>query len=82
MLDIATVQVRDLDYAQVKQLRKAGLDPAFTTLDTTKSAELIDWIIERVYADLDFKGVAFYKVADLAYKTYRQAMGGPEEIKN
>lgn len=82
MLDIATVQVRDLDYAQVKQLRKAGLDPAFTTLDTTKSAELIDWIIERVYADLDFKDVAFYKVADLAYKTYRQTMGGPEEIKN
>lgn len=76
------IVVRDMDRNQVKALRKAGLDPAFATLDAEKSANLIDWILDNIYKDVDFTGIPYYKVSALAYDTYRRAMGGPEEIKN
>ena len=77
-----TIPIRDMSRKQVKDLRAAGLDPAFTTLDTAKTAELIDWIVDKIYPDVDLDSMPYYKVNILAMATYRQAMGGPEEIKN
>lgn len=79
---VSEIPVRDMDRAAIKGLRAAGLDPAFVEMDAQKTSDMIDWILDNVYADTDFAGVAYYKLSDLAIKTYRKAVGGPEAIKN
>jgi len=76
------ITVRSMDRNQVKALRKAGLDPAFVVLDAKKTAELIDWVLDNVYPDINFAGIPYYKGNILAMDTYRFTMNGPEEVKN
>jgi len=80
--------IRDLTHAQIKELRKAGLDSATAGKPQTeeeaalRGAQLIDWIIENVYGDLAEAGTPYWKLRKLALETYQRAYGDPEEIKN
>jgi len=72
------IAVRDMDRNQIKALRKAGLDPAFVAMTSKLTAELIDWVADNIYPDVDFAGVPYYVVATLAMDTYHQAVTGPK----
>lgn len=76
------IAIRDMDRKQVKALREAGLDPAFVEMNGQKTADLIDWIIDHIYPDVELDGVPYYKITQLAMDTYRRAMSGPEAVKN
>ncbi len=75
-------EIRDMDRDQIKSLRKAGVDPSFVNMDSKNTAEFVDFILDNIYPDVDFKGVPFYKLSKLAFSTYRRAWSGPEEVKN
>lgn len=72
------ISVRDMDRNQIKALRKAGLDPAFVAMTAKTTAELIDWMADHIYPDIDFAGVPYYRVATLAMDTYQRAVTGPK----
>ena len=72
------IAVRDMDRNQIKALRKAGLDPAFVAMTAKTTAELIDWMLDNIYSDIDFAGVPYYRVTTLAMDTYQRAITGPE----
>lgn len=83
MIDIEKVTIKYMDRNQIKELRKAGLDPAYNDAKDAKStADMVDWILDNIYPGIDFSGVPYHKVMMLAANTYKKAMGGEEAIKN
>ena len=76
--------VRALDNQQVRALRAAGLHPDYVKEDERKAKfeDMTDWIIDNVYADIDFTGVAQIDCLSLAADTYRKTYGRDEETKN
>lgn len=48
-----------------------------------RTAEMIDWILDNIYAEYDFSGTPYPDCMELANQTYRLTMGAkPAELKN
>lgn len=78
------IEVRQLKRSHIKALRAAELDP-MTLGDAatlTKNAEMVEWILDNVYGDLDLENINYSDLVKLATDTYRRAYGGGEETKN
>lgn len=77
------IPVRKMNYGQIKDMRAAELDPAFWKENSAaKNAELIDYIINKIYPDHDFREYEYDEIMDFAMKTYRATYGRADEIKN
>lgn len=80
------MEIKKLTRKDIRALREAGLD--LTLLDekerTDKKAfEMVDWIIDHVYGDVpNIDEIPYQELFDIGLKTYRQAYGRDEEIKN
>lgn len=79
--------VRVMTRRQVKELRKAGLDPALMSKEdaatiAARSADMIEWILDNVYSDFNFDDISYSDCWALATETYRRTMGLDSEIKN
>ena len=40
-------ELKAMNRKQMKELRKANLDPSFVKMDNEKTAELVDWILDN-----------------------------------
>ena len=76
------IALRDMNRKHIKALRAAGLDPAFVEINAQVTADLVDWIIDNIYPDLNLDDMPYYEVMQLAMNTYTRAVKGPEVIKN
>lgn len=76
------IEIKSMTRGQIKQLRAAGLDPAFGEKDKENSAELVDWIIDHIYPELPADDLEYHILVKLATDTYTRAYRGPESIKN
>ena len=47
------IEVRYLNRKDMKALNKAGLNPMLNNLDATKSMDLVDFIIDLKYSDVE-----------------------------
>ncbi len=76
-------KARALTRSEIKALRAAGLDPAFIENDLTMkvNAEMVDWMLDHVYASHDFAAVPYSACLELATKTYQltYTVSGAEE---
>jgi hypothetical protein len=83
---LETIAVKSMTRRQVKELRAAGLDPALFggKKDPEKNAELVDWMIDNIYPELNgAEDMEYNKLVKLATDTYTYAYRGPvDEIKN
>lgn len=78
------IEVRYLNRKDMKALNKAKLNPMLNNLDATKSMDLVDFIIDLKYSDVEgIDELPYYQVLNLAKSTVTQSMLGKEqEIKN
>ena len=76
--------VRVMTRAQVRELRKAGHDIAFSGADVTtaETFEMIDWILDNVYADCETDTLPYNELVKLATATYHDTYGKGDEAKN
>jgi len=76
-------EVKSMTRKQIKELRAAELDPALNGGGSDKNAELVDWIIDHVYSELNgADDMEYSALVKLATDTYTRAYRGPESIKN
>lgn len=78
------IKVRYLNRKDMKALNKAKLNPMLNNLDATKSMDLVDFIIDLKYSDVEgIDELPYYQVLNLAKSTVTQSMLGKEqEVKN
>lgn len=78
------IEVRYLNRKDMKALNKAKLNPMLNNLDATKSMDLVDFIIDLKYSDVEgIDELPYYQVLNLAKSTVTQSMLGKEqEVKN
>ena len=78
------IEARYLNRKDMKALNKAGLNPMLNNLDATKSMDLVDFIIDLKYSDVEgIDELPYYQVLNLAKSTVTQSMLGKEqEVKN
>lgn len=77
------VEIREMSRKQIKALRKASLDPALQDkVDNKFSMNMVDWILDNVYADVDTDEMPYHAGLKLAMDTYKVAMGGSAAVKN
>lgn len=78
------IEVRYLNRKDMKALNKAKLNPMLNNLDATKSMDLVDFIIDLKYSDVEgIDELPYYQVLNLAKNTVTQSMLGKEqEVKN
>lgn len=78
------MEIRYLNRKDMKKLNEAGLNPMMNALDATKSMELVDFIIDLKYSDVEgIDDMPYYEVLNLAKETVTQSMLGKEqETKN
>ncbi len=74
-------KARALTRSEIKALRAAGLDPAFIegAITMKKNAELVDWIMDKVYKDTDFSNIPYSACLELSTKTYQLTYRVTEE---
>ena len=76
-------ELKSMNRKQMKALRKAELDPSFTKMDNQKTAELVDFILDTVYAGVEeIETAPYFRLLELAMDTYKLSMGGAEAVKN
>lgn len=75
-------EIKKLTLAQIRELRKLGLDPALNTMTATKNAEMIDWILDNVYKGEVAEDMPYDECVELALDTYKRAYGREDAIKN
>lgn len=82
---MADVQIKSMTRGQIKELRKAGLDPAKTekTLSAADVTDTMEWIFDTVYPELaDDDSIPYEDVIRIGSETYAKSMGNQREIKN
>jgi hypothetical protein len=78
------VKIKSMTWAQVKALREAGLDMAFSDgADRKKNVEALEWVFIHVYPELaGDDSIPYEEVIDIAAKTYTKTYGRGAEVKN
>lgn len=81
-----TIKVRAMTRKQIKAMRKAGHDMVFSgqqeDQDNKAMFDMVDWILDNVYGDVQLDDLPYGELVQLALKTYNKAYGGGEEVKN
>ncbi len=80
----SVIQIRSLTVKEVRELRKAGLDPAIVKKDESAdvTAGMIDWILEHIYAGQIPGDMPYNEALRIATDTYTKTYGREREVKN
>ena len=78
------IPIRSLTVKEMRELRKAGYDPAFADKDDSAAATtgMVDWILEHVYGDQITDDMPYSEVFRIATDTYAMTYGREAEVKN
>ena len=63
---------------EIKALRAAGYDPAMLADDANiaqTSAEMVEWILDNIYSEVDFDDTPYPECLKLAAETYKITFG-------
>ena len=79
-----TLQPRSLTFGELKALRKAGFDPAFSVSDnkSEQNSNMITWILENVFKEEVTDDMPYADLLKLAVDSYGLTYGRELEIKN
>ena len=82
--DKNSIAIRSLTVKEVRELRKAGLDPAFTKKEDSADATagMVDWILEHVYTEQIPADMPYNEALRIAMDTYAKTYGRESEVKN
>lgn len=78
------IPIRSLTVKEMRELRKAGYDPAFVDKEdsTVATAGMIDWILDNVYGDQITDDMPYSEAFRVATDTYALTYGRETEVKN
>ena len=78
------IPIRSLTVKEMRELRKAGFDPAFADKEDSAAATtgMVDWILDNVYGDQITDDMPYSEAFRVATDTYALTYGRETEIKN
>ena len=78
------IQIRSLTVKEMRELRKAGYDPAFADKEDSAAATtgMVDWILDNVYGDQITDDMPYSEAFRVATDTYALTYGRETEVKN
>lgn len=78
------IQIRSLTVKEMRELRKAGFDPAFADKEDSAAATtgMVDWILDNVYGDQITDDMPYSEAFRVATDTYALTYGRETEVKN
>ena len=80
----SNIPIRSLTVKEMRELRKAGYDPAFADKEDSAAATtgMVDWILEHVYGDQITDDMPYSEAFRIATDTYAMTYGREAEVKN
>ena len=78
------IPIRSLTVKEMRELRKAGYDPAFADKEDSAAATagMVDWILDNVYEDQITDDMPYSEAFRVATDTYALTYGRETEVKN
>ena len=78
------IPIRSLTVKEMRELRKAGYDPAFADKDDSAAATtgMVDWVLDHVYGDQITDDMPYSEAFRIATDTYAMTYGREAEVKN
>lgn len=78
------IPIRSLTVKEMRELRKAGYDPAFADKDDSAAATtgMVDWILDNIYGDQITDDMPYSEAFRIATDTYAMTYGRGAEAKN
>ena len=78
------IPIRSLTVKEMRELRKAGYDPAFADKDDSAAATtgMVDWILDHIYGDQITDDMPYSEALRVATDTYALTYGRETEVKN
>lgn len=78
------IPIRSLTVKEMRELRKAGYDPAFADKEDSAIATtgMIDWILDNVYGEQITDDMPYSEAFRIATDTYALTYGQETEVKN
>ena len=78
------IPIRSLTVKEMRELRKAGYDPAFADKEDSAAATtgMVDWILDHVYGDQITDDMPYSEAFRIATDTYAMTYGREAEVKN
>ena len=78
------IPIRSLTVKEMRELRKAGYDPAFADKEDSAAATtgMVDWILDNVYGDQITEDMPYSEAFRVATDTYALTYGKETEVKN
>ena len=78
------IPIRSLTVKEMRELRKAGCDPAFADKEDSAAATtgMVDWILDNVYGDQITDDMPYSEAFRIATDTYALTYGRETEVKN
>ena len=78
------IPIRSLTVKEMRELRKAGYDPAFADKEDSTAATtgMVDWILDHVYGDQITDDMPYSEAFRIATDTYAMTYGREAEAKN
>ena len=78
------IPIRSLTVKEMRELRKAGYDPAFADKEDSAAATtgMIDWILDNVYGEQITDDMPYSEAFRIATDTYALTYGQETEVKN
>ena len=78
------IPIRSLTVKEMRELRKAGYDPAFADKEDSAAATtgMVDWILDNVYGDQITDDMPYSEACRIATDTYALTYGRETEVKN
>jgi hypothetical protein len=78
------IPIRSLTVKEMRELRKAGFDPAFADKEDSAAATtgMIDWILDNVYGEQITDDMPYSEAFQIATDTYALTYGRETEVKN
>ena len=80
----SNITIRSLTVKEMRELRKAGYDPAFVDKDDSAAATtgMVDWILDHIYAGQIADDMPYSEALRIATDTYAKTYGREVETKN
>lgn len=80
----SNITIRSLTVKEMRELRKAGCDPAFVDKDDSAAATtgMVDWILDNIYAGQITDDMPYSEAFRIATDTYAMTYGREAEAKN
>ena len=78
------IPIRSLTVKEMRELRKAGFDPAFADKEDSAAATtgMVDWILDNIYGDQITDDMPYSEAFRIATDTYAMTYGREAEAKN